>query len=1076
MADPFLQFGGQATETADPFAEFGGSTVSSEKKPEEITPELLGEEEFRKIGAKYGVDPEELRSLAPYYGAKVAPRSFPEALEQGAKGAVGFVGSGPLLNIPQFVHKKLQNEPTRKALDELREIALQQQTPIETAAEMIAGPAGAAPKALTSTAARRLGGAIGLGTAAGVGGSKEGEEVKGAATGAAFGGVIGGAVEGLGAVLNKMKPNKIEQELASRTEQFNIDKGVEDIASRTGSSEKAMEELAFGNKSALSREEIDKLLKEQLGEEKLDKYLNPATEEGALIRDRIEGPVNDQSIREHLTDEITGNRARDFAEDLTGTRPKNVDQAIDDIDQYMNRQGREATLDRYKEYVKVNQAERYIGEAGIRAVDEPNFFGKAANSLSDNQFVYRNFDDKYGTHTEDIIRQLNKDYNRSTFALQDFRNKYDGVYQQARKLGTDDVVINTNRVYSALDTGKTAGLSREELETVKAFKEYFDNIRGFVNGVVKEKDPRIAPLSIPYRENYVPHMLKPTPEMIVTMEKKINQAAADSSRTLGRDIKDLAQINPKEFMAIANDPNVKDLIAAVKIFDNREIRNAADLSSRLKEMLYTRDGNIALESAARAAMEREGQIPDFLKEKNLYKLARRYTDNTIRHLYLRNGIDKLRYQSKALKKAGADVAATYIDNNIRDLLGVRKGTAAEAMSQLKIQSALKLDRLIEQYGKDSTRGAILNMAKAAPDFFYFLSRQIYPNVLGYFNLRAALQNATTGVTKLAPELGNKYGYSTTLRGAVYTLGNLKRLVEKADRLGSTPAEFTRKGEAAIAEGIARTSPVRLSKAVLEGAGKAGMILFEKTEKFNRALTMGIGELMGRDIARGSNLALESLNKFPRNVRKEVLANRGNAEAMGEILAKYLNDVTQYNYNKVSMSEFGRTMGPLFSQFSKWPTATVGDILYEMRDKGLFKSMPRNMEKYIAPFLLLQSVDYILGERIGDKESLTPTQKKLIGTFGLSQSAPIGAAGGILKGEIFTPPIVDAVVQSFLHPVIEGDAAKLEKGISSVAGNFTPFAGLFRLITDDLVTYATGERPEGSSFIERTAHGAERLIK
>jgi hypothetical protein len=155
---------------------------------------------------------------------------------------------------------------------------------------------------------------------------------------------------------------------------------------------------------------------------------------------------------------------------------------------------------------------------------------------------------------------------------------------------------------------------------------------------------------------------------------------------------------------------------------------------------------------------------------------------------------------------------------------------------------------------------------------------------------------------------------------------------------------------------------------------------------------------------------------------------------------------------------------------------VGDIVQEFRNKGAFKGAARNAEKYIAPFLLLQSMDYLMGERSDDKDSLSDRQKKLVGSGGLSQAAPIGAIGGVLKGEIFTPPAVDAFVQTVVNPILEGDSAKAERGFGTSVMNFSPTAGLFRFIFDDVVTYITGHRPEGSHNLERAAEGIRETTR
>lgn len=1050
-------------------------------------PEELQQGDFERIASKYGVDPTDLRSVAPYYQVKTSPRNIPEALTEGAKATAGFVGSAVGLNVPQYIYKKFQSEPMRKAIDELQGIAREQATPLEMVRDF-AVPGVGIPHALTEgrgilKSAARLGEAVGTGAIAGTAGSQEGEEAQSARRGATLGLGLGVAGESLGLLLaRKNKPNRLEQELADqqgRAGELNLERGAEQVANRTQESEDVLRELTFSKKEALSKYEIDELLKQQLGESTVAKYLDSATEEGSLLRtqlgNRLEGGGTQDTIRRQLVDDIVETRVRDFAHDLTGVKPKTADQAMEQIAEVASRQGQEAIQNRYGQFVKLKQAEKYLAETGARVSDQPNFFGRALDFMSDNQFVFRNIDRRTGSNLEQTISDLNGAYNRSTYALRHFREKQADIFRDARKIGTDNAVVATDKLYRALDSGDAAGLSSAEKLTAEKFREYFDGMRDFANRAVAEKDPRIAPLNIPKLENYVPHLMRPSHESVPLIEKKLEQTLGQLSQQTGREIRNISQLSgPELATALKSSSDFRDLERVVRLLDNKPISSPQDMADRLGEILHSRHGNIALETVARSSLERTDAIPDFLLEKNLYKLADMYTANTIRHLYLRNGMDSMRLQAKALRKAGAEAEAHYTENLIRDIMGVRKGTAAEAFMQTRIATNKSLDSMIEKYGSDSIRGGILTSAKSIPDVFHALSRQIYPNLLGYFNVRAAIQNFTSAWTKIAPELGGTYGYSTTLRSAVYTVANLKKLVEKSKLLGHVPDEFIRKGEQAIAEGIRRSAVWTIPAHALEGMGKAGMILFTKLEDFNRALTIGVGEIMAHDLSKESSAALGALRNFPPEIRRLAIQNRQNPERVSEILGKYLNDVTQFNYNRISLSEFGRTMGPIFSTFSKWPTSTAGDIIQELRAKGLLRGMQRASEKYMIPLMLLQSIDYVLGERMGDRDSLSDRQKKLMGSAGLSQSAPIGSASGFLTGEIFTPPAVDAITQAFIVPVMEGNTAKLMKGVGSIVQNFTPGAGLFRFITDDLVTYASGSKPEGSNFLEKTAAGARTI--
>jgi hypothetical protein len=251
-----------------------------------------------------------------------------------------------------------------------------------------------------------------------------------------------------------------------------------------------------------------------------------------------------------------------------------------------------------------------------------------------------------------------------------------------------------------------------------------------------------------------------------------------------------------------------------------------------------------------------------------------------------------------------------------------------------------------------------------------------------------------------------------------------------------------------------------------------LYFYGKTDALNRSITMNVAEMMAYDLSKGSGRAAKALKKFPNVVQKQV-QSAGSEQEVAQILTSHLNASTQYNYNRISMSELGRTMGPFFATFSKWPLATAGEITQEFRDKGLLKGGLRNAEKYVLPWMLLKAADYALFS--GDPENMTDRQKKFFGSKGLSGSAPLLSAGSVLRGDLFTPPAVDAAVNGLIIPALSGEDDKLEKGFAQALQSFAPGAGITRFLTDDLPTLITGDRPQGDNFIERTQTGVQKVL-
>ena len=222
-------------------------------------------------------------------------------------------------------------------------------------------------------------------------------------------------------------------------------------------------------------------------------------------------------------------------------------------------------------------------------------------------------------------------------------------------------------------------------------------------------------------------------------------------------------------------------------------------------------------------------------------------------------------------------------------------------------------------------------------------------------------------------------------------------------------------------------------------------------------------MMAHDLAKGSAGAQKSLSKFPPEIQRRVAAARGNQQAMEDVLMRHLNSVIGMNYSRPGLYEFGRTMGPMFATFAKWPTAIAGEIVSEYRTKPFTKATLRSLERYAAPLLALASVDYLLQDRVEE----SPRLQKAIGKTGVTKAAPVAAVGGFATGEIFTPPMIDVIMQDIVIPASKADGVKLLRGMDRAAFTYFPGAGMVRFLTDDLPTFITGETREGSTQTEKS---------
>lgn len=1041
-----------------------------------IGSETTTDAEIAAIANKHGVSLEALEALAPYFGARREGKDGD--LVEGAKRVIGGVGSA-FLGAPQKLAKLSETPQMERALDDLQELAGGRTSYAQLGTEVIA-PIGGVAKAGAGVLNKVLTGA-GIGVAGGVAGSRQDKELEGAVIGGTLGGVIGGVTHAITSKLASRAASKVEKEAiedVARTAGPDIDKGIDDVLATRSSSEKDIEAYVLGKGADLDDDVAAKVVRDRVSPdtiraleespETLELYIRRANKEmPETLRDFGEG----KTIQRILAQDALERETIDFAESLGEKSINEISAAREAIAKYSYAQGGDEALQmRYAGFQREQAAKEYLAQSHIRPGTEAHFGRKALDMVSDGQFVMRDIDNRTGAGLEPIHRELSKQTNRMSYPRQMFRKDLDSIYRDAKKSGIDEVVTDTDKIYQAIDKGDYSGLSKEEADTADKFRAYFRKGLDFVNGAVRELkgDKSITPLSIPARSNYVPYQIKPPRELETIIKGKIEKT--------GLDLAELGE-TPTFKKALGSSEDLREVADGIaRLDENGPVTSGPELLARIHDLLTTREGREAIETQARAALERtDNPLPEWMREKNLYKLADSWSSSTLKHLYMRKPIEDMASKMRILRKSGAEVEATYVQNLLADLQGSRAGTAGAYASSIGDKYHQSIDKLLGASPEGIAKAAA-GIAKALPDMLQDINKQIYPNLLG-LNPKAILMNATQPIAKTLPEIGlTPYGGVALARGAALALKNFGKYSERVVEEGLQPAEFVGKYRRAISDGIARSSLWAIPNETLAKMGEAALYLYGKMDMLNRSITAATSEVIIHDIQSGSKKALRVLDRLPPTV-SSAIRKAGSPEEATEILTSHLNASTQYNYNRASMSEFGRTMGPFFSTFTKWPTATAGEMISEWRKGGMTKGTLRNMEKFLAPLLLFKAADAVIGHTAGDREgNLTPRQQYFLGKGGIASSSPIGAAGAIVSGDFFTPPAVDALIKGVLEPAKKGDMAKLRSGVASAVQNFTPGSVYVRFLTDDLITLIKGARPEGSNFFDRTADGARQLNK
>jgi hypothetical protein len=1073
-ADPFAKLAAPAA--ADPFAKLSKPAPDAiEKEISErgfldrplLVPQQITDEEIKQIAGKYGTSTEDLRSALPFLGG------LPQNVKASDvfKGAAGFAGEAVGLGVPQKLFRMAQDPKQEAALDELKELVSGRKSAAQLGAEFLVPGVGLARVAKAAGGGIRGAAAAGAvaGTAGGFGQSRAGEEL----TGAAVGGVLGA---GLGTVAGKIanrieqkagrKLTEVEQKAISNLDYDKYEQQALKELQEPGS--KLTEELVMGTKAPnkLNAEEIDQVLSENYGPRSLTEYLSNRPDNPLLPR--IDKELADSigfefAAKRALLSDVVNKERSEVIQRLTRqsvTEPQAVMREWDKL----SAQGKDFIADQLQESRKEFKILQSMENAGIYDQAPESKLGQLLGKLSDTKMHLRTIDEKWKTPTEGILDRLSQNRNIMGIIRDNDKKIIEQIDNLAEKTNTRGAA-KLGKIVDIIE-GKTAPATEGERQVADAVTKEFNRLYTFVTEGVKASG--IKALDIPKVDEYVARMTKEVPDTLAAIEMELTKAAREASEKLGKRYEDISQLSAAEFQAVKDLPAIRNLREYTNWINNADvdIPDGNKLSLLIRKSLRSDEDIRILDKVARSSMERvaiDRPIPDFIREKNIYKILDRYSQDMLSSLYQRQPLSELRSIARIIRARGGLSEAKYIENIVEDTLGVRKGTLAHFMRDVKGQVARALNPKIEKalsQGNDKA-AFVYSTIKEMVDLPSFLSNQIYPNLLGWRAV-PVLTNVLGGVARAAPELGGTYGYANYVRGLVWARQNwsagLKELVDK----GYVPGQWTRTGQKALADGIRASGLVNIPVDAMDKLNRIGMSLYTKSEELNRVSLLGMSKMMAHDLTRGSAAAQKSLAKFPSSVRRAA-ARATNEQELQEVLMRHMNSTIAFNYNRPSLYEFGRTLGPMFATFAKWPTAIAGEIISEYRTKPLTAATKRVAERYAAPVLAFAAVDYMLQDRIEQDERL----QKVLGKSGITKAAPVTSVTAFTRGDIFTPPAVDTIMKDIITPVTKAEGLALAKGLDRAVFTYAPGAGFIKFLTEDIPTIITGERPEGGTQTERS---------
>jgi hypothetical protein len=525
---------------------------------------------------------------------------------------------------------------------------------------------------------------------------------------------------------------------------------------------------------------------------------------------------------------------------------------------------------------------------------------------------------------------------------------------------------------------------------------------------------------------YIPHYMKPTTETTAVLRDKIKQVTG----------KDAKKIELEDIEAIKADKELYDSIKYVSHYGGKKERMLAD--GRIRQIVRTlgnRQNVDLFDVGASSVRERiNDEVPELIRDYDIGRVLGSYIDSTVTDAMLRKPLRKIKAQADGLMTKDP-IMANYMLNYVKDMSGAKRGFAggfkkvAGEFSTKNLQKSLEAKRA----GNLKTAKAYETLAEF-PQYAQFAQAQLYPAYLGN-RPDAVIRNMTQPYMLTIPSIGGSIGYKAKLiaqsipKSAKFGLD--KKSIDILESKGWLPPDPTPGAFQELRKGVASGSKfTKGAKKLNEKATNFAMYAYQQSDIANRVVTLHVGETLAKDVAKGNKSALAHIQQLPpayKSAAKQAI-QANDIEKLQDVITDHLMATTQFNYNRASMSEFGREAGSMFAMFSKWPTAIGADIydgydahtLSETRGKTRLPSGTQKiLKKYVGPYLVLAGANYAMTEATGNKfidwaadleKDSDPRTEAIFGK-NITSAAPIHSVTGVWTNPArqFTPPIASIFV-------------------------------------------------------------------
>lgn len=1041
-------------------------------------------EELRAIAQRNGVDEEWLRGMAAWYRQRPAkdtedaksffPGSVGDYVKEGVAGIdealTGGMVRGALIKPSDLTPEQ------QRALDDVRALADEKRPDWIDVAEFggglaagiftgapiaRAGLAAAKSAGLSAKATKVAGGATALATAA-----------AGGALGSEYGEEVGGAIYGLLAVLGLTGAAKAIGYGARKLSQKAGDSLVGDVVAAVDASDalpaaRAAKEAARDSEEALARVVVGEAKKSPArGWRQFLAETTPAerseiaklyqqSDEVSEFAKRERDPTNkrlEQAARTVLgiDDDQVSTAWKAFAvarrtHEQLGEVGRVGNIRTRSVGEYTEREGAQfvrGQLDRIREAEYLTtQLSKVIDSV---QTEEMGKLRKAWVHIADARYVYDALDSRYGTTTARSLDKLSNAHNAYTVAVAAAAKRLESVRkstlkaEKTTKLGEDF----REAAYDALDRGEfdPARFTEGQIASLREWKSAYNDLADQIEAAHEAfPDLKLSKISVPRKlsgpeESYVPHYVKELREFVPEVESRMAKLDPAARKSLVDRAQAWRELGDEAKLADSEGRAAHDLLLAHEIYSGQSIGSAAALDEVAKAMRRGEKAGESMSTQAASLFERRGDIPEWLLERDLSKLALRWTHSIYRHAFMRDGLDELARTGSVIRRF-SPVLGQYVDNHVRDLAGSRKDTWANWAQSSWTRVQLDLERRARATDSAVARST-LRVVADLDDTLRKASNNMYSYFLGA-RPDAAFRNLVQPLVMTGAQIGGPYGYRVAAKGYATSWANRKVAVDEMKRMGQLPDDQLFEAVKTLREGLVEGGLVGRGKEGLDRLASVSLLMYRFADTNNRVATRRMAEIVFEDLAAGSADARRALEMVSPGYRTEIvsLMKAGKMDDAKRAYTDFLLGSTQFNYNRVSLSEFGRAMGWMFSMFSKWPASMVGELggAIDAKSRGQFRGETdglRLFQKYAIPLLVTQTAQKAWWE---EEREESPGAAAFLGRD-LAQWSPTSAIPVGVDEVLRIPPVIDLAGKVFSSSSPEAAAANaIDLGLAGTPG-------------------------------------------